>query len=498
MARCILTCRRGLLLLSVATVWPALAHTPAQATILAHVSAQANRPARMPNRVTAPADSPSPVYRYAPPPLLASSAALLDVNTGRWLLLDNADTPRAQASTAKIMTALVAIARGGLQHLVPVDQQAVEVGQATGSNMGLAPGERLPLRDLLYGLLLPSGNDAALAIARYVGGTVPAFVALMNHEAALLGLTHTHYATPHGLDAPGQYSSARDLALLANAAMSNPLFRQIVATRAYVIPATATHRAHRLTNINWFVDWYPGADGVKPGMTANAGLCQVLSVHRDGHWLIGALMNTPDLHTDARDLMNYGFRDFHWTPSGQPGDAHDAAIQTLTPHGLILYFPATGHRVRAGFLDYFVRHGGAAVLGLPRTDEFVEDGVTVQYFQRARLWWDDAAQAAIATPLGEMAVPSTALLRPVPYAPTTPSSVYMKVTGHIVRGAILAAYRAWGGRAAFGYPLTEELRVGGLTIQYFSNAAFQWSPRGGVTLVPLGDDALRARGYLAR
>ena len=159
--------------------------------------------------------------------------------------------------------------------------------------------------------------------------------------------------------------------------------------------------------------WYPGADGVKPGMTGNAGLCQVLSAHRHGHWLIGALMNTPDLHTDARDLMNYGFGDFTWTPSGQQGDTPDAAVPDGTPRNPSLYFPATGHRVRAGFLDYFSRHGGVAVLGLPRTDEIVEHGVTVQYFERARLWWDAAAQAAIVSPLGDAAVPSPALRRPV-------------------------------------------------------------------------------------
>ena len=438
----------------------------------------------------------NPVDRYMPPPLLASSAALLDVTTGRWLLLYNADVPRPQASTTKIMTALVALTYGRLDDQVRAPAGAVALGQETGSNMGLGVGETLSLRDLLYGLLLPSGNDAAVTIATHVGGSVAAFVSLMNHEAAALGLTHTHFVNPHGLDAPGQFASARDLVLLARRAMSNPLFRRIVATPSYTIAATAAHPAHALTNVNWFVRWFPGADGVKPGSTGNAGLCQVLSAHRHGHWLLGALMNTPDLHTDARDLMSYGFGAFHWTPSGQTGDTPLAALPDGTAADPALYFPATGHRVRAGFLSYFQRHGGIAVLGLPRTDEFEENGVTVQYFERTRLWWDEAAQSAVATPLGQWAVPSAALLRPVAAAPDTATRRYDIVTGHTIANGFLAAYRAWGGAATFGDALTQELRQGAGTVQYFSNAVFQWAPGRGVTLAALGNLALRQRGYL--
>ncbi len=152
--------------------------------------------------------------------------------------------------------------------------------------------------------------------------------------------------------------------------------------------------------------------------------------------------------------------------------------------------------MRAGFLSYFQRHGGVAVLGLPRTDEFVEDGLTVQYFERARLWWDEAAQSAVATPLGQWAVPSPALLRPVAAVADTARRVYDPVSGHTIANGFLVAYRAWGGVATFGYPLTQELRRGAGTIQYFSNAVFQWAPVRGVTFAPLGDMALRQRGYL--
>ncbi len=443
--------------------------------------------------VAAPAVNP--VAAYAPPPLQAASAALLDATTGRWLLLDNADAPRAQASTTKIMTALVALTHGRLDDEIAVDGDAAALGVATGSRMGLAAGERVPLRDLLYGLLLPSGNDAALAIASGVAGSAPRFVDLMNAEAARLGLAHTRFADPHGLDAPGHHTSARDLVLLARAAMDNPVFRQIVSTPSYIVPAAATHGAYALTNINWFLRWYPGADGVKPGQTGDAGLCQVLSARRHGHWLIGALMDTPDLHTDARDLMNYGFGDFSWSPSGQAGDAPDAAVREGAPADPSLYFPATGHRVRAGFLSYYARHGGAAVLGLPRTDEYAEGGRTVQVFSRARLWWDDAAGVAVAAPLGQDALPSPALARPAAPAHLTPADTYAPVTGHTMRGAILQAYKAWGAAGALGYPLTEELQRGDATVQYFSNAVLRWTPGQGVTLAPLGDDYLRRRGY---
>ncbi len=465
---------------------PAAAPGPARGAVHVAQAARGSRVGAVPF---------NPVASYAPPPILASGAALLDVTANHWLLLANGDAPRPMASTTKIMTAYLAIIHGRPDDLVTIDGDEAALGQNTGAAMGLSPGERVPLRDLLYGLLLPSGNDAAVAIARSVAGSVPAFVALMNGTARTLGLTNTHYANPHGLPDDNHYSSPRDLVLLARAAMALPLFRQIVDRSGASIPATNTHGAYTLTNVNWFVRWYPGADGVKPGYTDAAGLCQVISVHRDGRWLIGALMNTPDLHTDARDLMNYGLNDFRWTPSGQPGDAPWATVAEGTAASPSLYVPATGHRVRAGFFTYFERHGGAAALGYPRTDEFVEGGVTVQYFDRARLWWDDAAQAAVATPLGQAAAPDPALLRPAPALPTSAGSLYVAATGHNIRGGFLTLYQQLG-VGMLGLPLTEALRSGNGVVQYFSNAVMQWSPGRPVTLAPLGDLMLHRQGYL--
>ena len=196
--------------------------------------------------------------------MLARAAFLYDVTAGRVLYSWNARTSLAMASTTKIMTALLALKYGHLDDWVTASYAAATIGQ---SSMYLQQGERLRLIDLLYGLLLPSGNDAAIAIAEHVGGSQAAFVAMMNREAAALGMTDTRYVNPYGLDAPGHATSARDLARLAVAAMQYPLFRQIVSTRYYNIAPTASNVAHDLININQPLWWYPGTIGVKPGTT---------------------------------------------------------------------------------------------------------------------------------------------------------------------------------------------------------------------------------------
>src|SRR5262249_46871778 len=148
-----------------------------------------------------------------------------------------------------------------------------------------------------------------------------------------------------------------DLALLAREAMRLPLFREVVGTHHIVIPATATHRRYDLTSINYFIDWYPGADGVKPGWTGDAGLCLVESASRFGRHLIGVVLNTPNLDTDIRDLFNYGYGTFQWIESHPYPDTPLRTIPMGTPADPMLYFPVSGHTVRAGFLAYFKAHG---------------------------------------------------------------------------------------------------------------------------------------------
>ncbi len=439
----------------------------------------------------------NPVKAYALPPFYASEAALLDVGADRWLVSDNADEPRAMASTTKIMTAYVVLTLGAnrLDDLVTVDQEEENLGTATGSKMGLFAGERVRLRDLLYGLLLPSGNDAALAIAKAMAGSVPAFAALMNATAQRLGLTHTRFVNSDGLDDPGQYASARDLVVLARAAMGFPLFRAIVAHQNTTIMTTATHHAYVLTNVNWFLRWYPGADGVKPGYTGNAGLCQVVSVHHQGRWLIGAVLNTPDLHTDVRDLMNFGLGDFTWAPSQQAGDSPSVTIVEGAGATSTLYFPSTGHRLGAGFLAYFEAHGGASVLGHPLTDEFVENGFTMQYFDSVALWWNPASQTVGVLPLGEQATPRGILRRAVAPLPSAAGALYIPATGHNVYGGFLNLYRTYG-PGLLGYPLTEAMSTNSGMEQFFTNAVLTWKKGQAAALKPLGSLDLRRHGYL--
>lgn len=172
--------------------------------------------------------------------------------------------------------------------------------------MGLLPGERLSLRDLLYGMLLPSGNDAAYTIAAAVAGSQAAFAALMNAKAAALGLTHTHFVQGYGLDSPDQYTTARDMVSLARYDLRHyALFRAIVGTKDHTIGPGRTHRAYVLHNLDQLLGVYPGDFGVKTGTTPAAGQNLVAAVQRDGHRLLVAVLGATDRYADATALLNY-------------------------------------------------------------------------------------------------------------------------------------------------------------------------------------------------
>jgi len=309
--------------------------------------------------------------------VLARAAYLYDVTNGQVLYAKNADAGLPMASTTKIMTALLAIKYGRLDDMVTASYAAATIGEST---MYLRQGEQLPLRDLLYGLMLPSGNDAAIAIAEHVGGSVPAFVAMMNREAALLGMTQTHFATPHGLDAVGHYASARDMARLAMAAMALPVFRQVVSTRSYSIPATAHNDAHSFYNINQPIWWYPGTIGLKPGSTGAAGRCAVEWVARGNRALLLVLLGGANLVTDVRDLFNWGFGDFsrwyspllapvYYVPEYLGWDG--PALWLPTDDGG-RYYALTGHVVRAPLLGRYLGSGGFARYGAPTSEGFLD------------------------------------------------------------------------------------------------------------------------------
>jgi D-alanyl-D-alanine carboxypeptidase (penicillin-binding protein 5/6) len=238
-------------------------------------------------------------------PDLTIPSGLLTTMDGRVLWARDPDSRRAMASTTKIMTAVVAIERSGLDDTVTVDKTAASVGQ---SAMGLVLGERFTMGELLKGVLVQSGNDAATLVAEHVGGTVPGFVEMMNAKAAALDLRNTHYANPHGLDQAGHYTSATDLATLARYAMRIPVFRQIVGT--YKVNVRSDRYTHVLQNHNDLLKSYKGAEGIKTGWTDDAGYCVVVAAKRGQIELVGVVMgaaNEVDRARQAKKLLDWGF-----------------------------------------------------------------------------------------------------------------------------------------------------------------------------------------------
>ncbi len=242
----------------------------------------------------------------------ATAVFLMNPDTGGVYVQQNADEERAQASTTKIMTALVAVQTSRLDQRITVGPDTVLPASFNASMAGLHVGDVLTLTELLYTLLLPSGDDAAIAIADGVAGSQANFVLLMNAQAQLLGLRHTHFANVHGLDDPQQYSSARDLALLTARALEEPAIAQIVATPSEELPATADHADYKLVNTNELLSGppYPGILGVKTGFTDNAGRCLVFAATSSQGRLIGVVLNEPSnaaRFSDARALLDWGF-----------------------------------------------------------------------------------------------------------------------------------------------------------------------------------------------
>ncbi len=228
----------------------------------------------------------------------ARSAVVLDGDSGSVLWEKNAQEESLIASTTKIMTALVVLEQAELEDRVEVPPEAAGV---EGSSMYLTAGETLTVEDLLYGMMLSSGNDAAVALAVYVSGSTEAFAGEMNRKARELGLRHTGFANPNGLDQEGNYSAAEDLGRLAAAAMANPDFRRIVSTKTYQCPG------HTMTNHNKLLWQYEGAVGVKTGFTKKAGRILVGSAERDGRRLISVTIHAPEDWQDHRKMLDYGF-----------------------------------------------------------------------------------------------------------------------------------------------------------------------------------------------
>lgn len=234
----------------------------------------------------------------------AKAAVLIERNTGMVLLCHNENQALPMASTTKVMTALMALERGNMEDVVTVGRNAYGV---PGTSIYLSMGEQITLRDLLYGLMLASGNDAAVAIAEHIGGTVDDFCRMMTERAAELGCEQTVFINPNGLPVNGHYTTAYDLALIAREAMSHELFREIVSTRRASIPWEGRSYNRILNNKNRLLSEYEGATGIKTGYTKAAGRCLVFGAKRDGLEVIGVVLNCGDWFNEAKRLMDIGF-----------------------------------------------------------------------------------------------------------------------------------------------------------------------------------------------
>lgn len=235
----------------------------------------------------------------------AYSAVLIEKESGRVLFAKNADQKLSMASTTKIMTALCAVESGNLDKKYQIHPKAVGV---EGSSIYLKNGEHLTLRELVYGLMLSSGNDAAVAIAYAVSGSVEDFAGLMNKTAEKIGVKNSHFMNPNGLDEEGHYTTASDLAKISAYAMKNEEFKEIVSTYEKTIPHEGQTYNRHLRNHNKLLKMYDGCIGIKTGFTKKSGRCLVSAAEKNGVTLIAVTLKAPDDWNDHTNMLNYGFK----------------------------------------------------------------------------------------------------------------------------------------------------------------------------------------------
>lgn len=238
---------------------------------------------------------------YAKPHVSAEQAILIDQDSGTVLYEKNADNPQLIASITKVMTAIIAIEYGELTDQVKISREAVTV---EGSSIYLEENEKMSLEDLLYGLMLRSGNDAAIAIAEHIGGSVDGFVYLMNEKANWLGLEQTHFENPHGLDSEHHYSTSKDIALLMRYAMENEVFAEINQTKSYR-SSSRTYSWHNKNKL--LTNYYPYTIGGKTGYTKAAGRTLVSVAQKNNRQLIAVTINDPNDWFDHMQLYEWGF-----------------------------------------------------------------------------------------------------------------------------------------------------------------------------------------------
>lgn len=251
-----------------------------------------------------------------PPPAWAAdlqlngkAMVLIDSKSGRIVFSQNGDMPLPPASTTKILTAIIALERSKLTDKVKAGKNPSMVEP---SAIGIKEGEVISMENLLYALLVKSANDAAVAIAEYISGSVPKFSALMNEKARQLGATNTHFVNPNGLNDPNHYTTAHDLAVIAKYAMENEQFRKFVSTKYKVLPRADDKAVKWLENHNKMLYRYSGANGVKTGYTREAKQCLVASAARGDQEFIAVILGAEgsNVWTDAQKLLDYGFANF--------------------------------------------------------------------------------------------------------------------------------------------------------------------------------------------
>lgn len=290
----------------------------------------------------------------ASPTIKADSAILMDAKTGQVLWEKKMHKRLAPASTTKILTAIIAIEQGRLEADVKVSPKAAAT---RGSSMYLYPGQTLALRELLEGLMLRSGNDAAVAIAEHIAGSTEEFARMMNHKALQIGALDSQFVNPNGLSATGHYSSAHDLAAIARYALTNPVFAEIVRTRETSIDwldRRGKEQEKTIRNTNKLLWMFADADGIKTGTTNEAGPCLVSSATRDGQKLITVVLHDHERWSDSMRLLQYGFQNFDLVEYAEDGQVL-ASLPVL--NGL---FPEVSARL-AGTAAVAVRTDDVAV-----------------------------------------------------------------------------------------------------------------------------------------
>lgn len=261
------------------------------------------------------------------PEVTGEAAVLMDFSSGQLLFAKNPDQRMYPASTTKIITAIIALESGRINDIVTIPLEACNV---EGSAVGLQEGEQITLNDLIYALMLNSGNDCAVAIACHLGGSVDGFVQQMNKKAYEVGAVNTHFNNPNGLPEPNHYSTARDMALIAGYAMKNDNFRDIVSTKTQTIERSDPEAQVYLCNSNKMLWNYDGTVGIKTGYTEAAGQCLVTEAIRGDRELLSVVMKSEGVNiwVDSGSLLDYGFTQFKTVTLSLAGEhAADAPVK---------------------------------------------------------------------------------------------------------------------------------------------------------------------------